>query len=220
MSLLSRCLAESLNSTPTPCLVPRLFRAGCVGRTPPPTEAPTKAPTAAPTKVPTDFPTEVPTYSPTQRPTRSPTARPAPPPAPRCNGATYWVYNSTAVQVGGASARMLTHNSVTCLARPYNLGVRLCNASSVAPVRMRLVARATGEVVHARADAAAPYTLFGESALPLQLPNGPYGLIAKWTLAQGGAGGGSTRSAVVKFTQSCPCPKGRKGCMMRMARKK
>jgi hypothetical protein len=145
-----------------------------------------------------------PTKSPTAGPARVPTS--APTSAPSCHVTTHWVYKADI----NAPIRRLANSSVTCLAHPYSVEVRPCSAPELLPLYMKLVRIVDGRrrvVVHREADGTAPYFLFGDSAArgdvrpsPKQLPNGKY-LLAS---SVGGRMG---------FTQSCSCPKGKKGCM-------
>jgi hypothetical protein len=121
-----------------------------------------------------------------------------------------WLYDPAT----NAPVRQLVNHTATCLAHPYNIGVRPCT-DPTGPVRIRLSrARGGGRRVIAHSSKAqreAPYVLFGPSATegdvlpsPKWLPNGAYSLSAA-----GASGWGS-----LQFTQDCPCPKkGKKGCM-------
>jgi hypothetical protein len=174
--------------------------------TKPPTAPPTKPPTQLPTVSPTGFPTDSPTGFPTDSPTVSPTKAPTTPPT--CNVTSHWIYNATT----RAPIRVLRNNSVTCVAQPYNIEVRPCpDQASVAdlPVSIRLIQQSSKGrrrvVVHRQQDWEAPFFLFGNARgsgdvrpSPSPLPNGNY-------IISTSVGG------TIVFTQSCPCPAGKKG---------
>jgi hypothetical protein len=148
---------------------------------------------------------------PTSAPSQAPTAAPLP---PTCEGTTYWVYNAAT----NAPLRRLFNNSVACLAHPYSVEVRPCIIGATAALSMKLVRTFPDRrrtVVYRQVDANAPYYLFGDAAgdvfpSPTPLPNGNYQLIWSNDSSSGGGGGGGS----VVFAQSCPCPKGMKGCRM------
>lgn len=145
-------------------------------------------------------------------------------PAPSaCEGTTQWIYNAAT----NKPIRRLVNKAVTCLVHPYSIDVRPCASDIGGPtaaLSMRLLRTfpdrsRRSAVVHRQVDAGAPYFLFGGDAAgnvfpsPAPLPNGNYQLM--WS---SGGGGGSGGAGKVVFTQSCPCLKGRKGCMMMMKR--
>jgi hypothetical protein len=147
----------------------------------------------------------LPTRNPTKPPTDSPTVSPTK--APTCNVTSRWVYNATT----RAPIRVLRNNSVTCVAHPYNIEVRPCpDQASVAdlPVSIRLIQQASKgrrRAVHRQQDWEAPFFLFGNAKgtgdvrpSPTPLHNGNY-------IVSTSVGG------TIVFTQSCPCPTGKKG---------
>jgi cytoskeletal protein RodZ len=165
-----------------------------------PTGSPTNAPTSVPTKAPTSTPTSTPSSAPTGSPTNAPTSVPtkAPTSRPTCSGATHWIYNP----LTNTAIRMLANNSATCLVHPYSIEVRPCGTDQL-PVTIRLVRASDGRLVHRQRDGRAPFYLFGDiqgqpRPSPKSLPNGSYRMASS-------AGG------TIVFTQSCPCPKGKKG---------
>jgi hypothetical protein len=116
------------------------------------------------------------------------------------------VYDRTTTS-SNAPIRRLGNNSATCLAHPYNVEVRPCRNNATvtlnSPVQIRVVDLAKRSVLHqSRKQRSSPFLLFGPAAeSPRALPNGRYYV---------GAHGAPEWGRVV-FTQSCPCPKGKKG---------
>jgi hypothetical protein len=174
-----------------------------------PTRNPTKPPTQLSTVSPTSH-TGFPTVSPTGFPTDSPTVSPAKAPTtpPTCNGTAHWVYNATT----RAPIRVLRNDTVTCVAHPYNIEVRPCPdqvSAADLPVSILLVQQASKgrrrAAVHRQQDWEAPFFLFGNArgtgavrSSPTPLPNDNY-------IISTSVGG------TIVFTQSCPCPAGKKG---------
>jgi hypothetical protein len=172
--------------------------------------APTKAPT---TKVPTTkapttpLPTMVPTMAPSAPTTGVPTRFPTKKPAPPCIGVSnyFWIYDP----VQNVPIRRAAGNATVCLTHPYNVEVRPCAISAIKDVRLLLVDASDGRAVHQSGGSRQrPFLLYGPAAAtgdvlpsPGPLPNGPY-----YLLADGAPGAGK-----VRFTQKCPCPKGKKG---------
>jgi hypothetical protein len=177
-----------------------------------PTNAPSNAPTGSPTENPSQAPTKSPTAVPATAPTRSPSLFPTKLPtqdrAVPClgSGTTLWIRSpKTSVPI-----RQLVNNTAVCLDHPYNVEVRPCNGtpSLDRPVRIRLVS--SGAVVHhSPPQRVSPFYLFGSSAAhssPRALPNGVYYIDYPSIPPPSSATG-----TAVKFTQSCPGPKGQKG---------
>jgi hypothetical protein len=170
----------------------------------------------APSKPPTHSPTKSPTHAPTMPPTLPPTKAPTATSRPSCKGTSYWVHEPAST----VPPRKLVKSSATCLAYPYSIEVRPCLDEArdsilhdASEVSMWLVDASTNRVVHRRTgDVVPPYALFGASPgggdvlpSPTPLPDGRYYV-------------SSSVGGRVAFTQSCPCPKGKKGggmgCMM------
>jgi hypothetical protein len=116
-------------------------------------------------------------------PTKKPTKAPVKAPTVSCPGTTFWVYKPSVA----SPIRKLANNTVTCLAHPYNVGIRPCSPVTTAgrPNYIQLVNATGGRLVHqSTSRKTSPFLLFTSTGSPRRLPNGVYDLSAtggpKW----------------------------------------